>query len=209
MGASGVPVDGVCCVTGCLNPVRECGMCASHYARFKRTGDARRRRMSRACLACGRFFETERRDKKFCSATCRKRFQRLCERNGSGCVPSRRPNPLKSVLWEPRRNARVSKLSDGPSEFWSADDEWASCSHVCPVCGGCLDRSVDVLSDLFPQGVWIVPPEKGGAMRLGNRCLVHRRCVSGFSGGMVARKGRLRGDDCGEEGSGSAGVGAS
>lgn len=196
MGASGVPVDGVCVIVGCDKPSRKRGMCESHYARWRRTGDARKRRMSRACLACGRFFETSRRDKAFCSATCRKRFERLRE---SGSRPSRDPNPLRSVLWEPRRNASVPERLSGPSEFWTADDEWAACSHECPVCGGVLDRSVDVLSDLFPQGVWVVPPERGGVMRLANRCLVHRGCASRFEEGMVSRNG-MRGGSVGEAG---------
>lgn len=174
--ASGVQVDEACSVNGCGRPVRELGMCAAHYARFKRTGDARRRRMSRACLACGRFFETERKDKAFCSATCRKRFHRL---KGKGLNPSRNPNPLKSVLWEPRVNARV-EAPRVESEFWSRDDEWASCSHECPVCGRPLDRLVDVLDSSCPVGVWRVPPEKGGALALSNRVLVHRECVSRF-----------------------------
>lgn len=198
MGASGVPLNS-CVVVGCDKPVRERGMCASHYARFMRTGDPRRRRMSRACLACGRFFETSRKDKAFCSASCRKRFHRLKVRNGSGFAPSRDPNPLKSVLWEPRRNASVPDRLSGPSEFWTSDDEWEACSHECPVCGGVLDRSVDVLSDLFPQGVWIVPPEKGGVMRLANRCLVHRGCASRFEEGMVSRNG-MRGGSVVEAG---------
>ena len=194
--ASGVQVDGVCCVAGCTGVARKRGMCESHYARFRKTGDARRRRMSRACLACGRFFETERKDKSFCSATCRKRFQRLRDK---GLHPSRKPNPLKSVLWEPRVNARV----DAPrveSEFWSRDDEWASCSHECPVCGRLLDRLVDVLDSMYPVGVWRVPPEKGGVVALSNRVLVHRECVSRFE----SRNGQ--GDDveeCGVERSGA------
>lgn len=99
--------EGECSVNGCDGPVHAHGMCRSHYDRWRRSGSgARKRRMSRACLACGSFFETERRDKAFCSARCRKRFQRL---KAEGAAPNRTPQPLKSVLWEPRSNARVGR----------------------------------------------------------------------------------------------------
>ena len=145
--------EGECSVNGCDGPVHAHGMCRSHYDRWRRSGSgARKRRMSRACLACGSFFETERRDKAFCSARCRKRFQRL---KAEGAAPNRTP----------------------PAGFWTAEDEWNACSHTCPVCGLPLDRSVDVLSDDFPVGAWRVPLEQGGENSLANRIVVHRRCA--------------------------------
>lgn len=167
--------EGECSVNGCDGPVHAHGMCRSHYDRWRRSGSgARKRRMSRACLACGSFFETERRDKAFCSARCRKRFQRL---KAEGAAPNRTPQPLKSVLWEPRSNARVGRRGSVPTGFWTAEDEWNACSHTCPVCGLPLDRSVDVLSDDFPVGAWRVPLEQGGENSLANRIVVHRRCA--------------------------------
>lgn len=174
--ASGVPLgEGLCNVNGCDGCVHAHGMCRSHYDRWRRSGSgARKRRMSRACLSCGSFFETERKDKAFCSARCRKRFQRLRD---SGVDPNRTPQPLKSVLWEPRANARVERRGSVPLGFWTFDDEWGSCPHACPVCGLPLDRRVDVLSGDFPVGAWRVPLEQGGENSLSNRILIHRRCA--------------------------------
>lgn len=64
--ASGVSLDdGACCINGCSRDVHARGMCRMHYDRWRRSGmGARKKRMSRACIQCGRFFETERRDKK-------------------------------------------------------------------------------------------------------------------------------------------------
>ena len=105
--ASGVSLDdGACCINGCSRDVHARGMCRMHYDRWRRGGmGARKKRMSRACIQCGRFFETERRDKKTCSDRCRKAWNRKCRR--SPVRLDSKPNPLKSVLWEPRANAHV------------------------------------------------------------------------------------------------------
>lgn len=88
-----------------------------------------------------------------------------------------KPNPLKSVLWEPRANARVDVPVPIAKSFWTRDDEWNSCSHTCPRCGLALDRSADVMSGDYPVGVWKVPLEQGGENSLRNRVLVHRKCA--------------------------------
>lgn len=69
--ASGVQVSGMCVIAGCGGEVVCKGLCRSHYNRQYYSGNARKLRMSRACLQCGRFFETERKDRKFCAARCR------------------------------------------------------------------------------------------------------------------------------------------
>lgn len=175
--ASGVPLDdGACCINGCSRDVHARGMCRMHYDRWRRGGmGARKKRMSRACIQCGRFFETERRDKKTCSDKCRKAWSRKCRM--SPVLLDSKPNPLKSVLWEPRANARVDVPVPVAKSFWTRDDEWNSCSHTCPRCGLALDRSADVMSGDYPVGVWKVPLEQGGENSLRNRVLVHRKCA--------------------------------
>ena len=175
--ASGVSLDdGACCINGCSRDVHARGMCRMHYDRWRRgVMGARKKRMSRACIQCRRFFETERRDKKTCSDRCRKAWNRKCRR--SPVRLDSKPNPLKSVLWEPRANARVDVPVPVAKSFWTRDDEWNSCSHTCPRCGLALDRSADVMSGDYPVGAWKVPLEQGGENSLRNRVLVHRKCA--------------------------------
>lgn len=175
-----------CMVVGCERDALTHSMCRQHFDRWRRTGDARKRRMSRACIVCGRFFETDRRDRAFCSDKCRKRFNYL--QRTSPHPPSREPNPLRAVAWEDYEELRDEPKKAVPRKIFTIAQVWAK-SKTCPVCGEVLDRSADVLSDEGCVPSWTVPLDEGGEATLSNRIIVHRRCKARQALSARARQG--------------------
>lgn len=159
-----------CLISGCDREVVCRGLCKKHYDRLRRHGSPELVRMSRACLACGRFFETTRRDKAFCSHRCRARFQYARSKDWR---LDREPNPLRTVSWE----AAEPDMPQVPQALFTLSDVWKHSRGECHECGEPVDLDADALSLEAPVGTWIVPPDVGGEVSLENRVLVHRRCL--------------------------------
>lgn len=166
----------LCVVDGCGREAISRGLCRSHYDRLRYSGRTVKQRMSRACLNCGRFFETDRKDRLFCCQPCRDRFRyrrRTCTEK-----PRREPTPLRSVDWE--SGGAADGVVSPPSSFYSMRDVWARCDGVCAVCGGDVDLSVSALSDAACVLVWRLPPSSGGVSDITNRLIVHRGCLARY-----------------------------
>lgn len=168
--ASGVQVA-YCLVPGCMEPVHAKGLCRKHYDCRRNSGRAVRDRMSRACLACGVFFETERKDRLFCSHKCRTRWYR--KRKRSEYPLDRTPTPLKRSRYRMEKQARVPVA---PVGVFTVDDVWAKSPSTCILCGEPLDRSLPPWDAMAGVPDWIVSPRDGGEMSLENRIIVHRSC---------------------------------
>ena len=184
--ASRVPKE--CLIEGCSSPAVCRGLCRSHYNRQYYSGRPVKPVKVRPCLACGKLFELDRVSRKFCSPTCRKRWQRECEasrwkRDGS---------PLPIVEHErPRPEKAATELS---YDSFTVDDVWAQSDGVCVVCGEPVSR--DVFSDDAGTPAWIVSPDDGGERSLANRGIFHYRCLNrhGSTGsGRNARHARKAG----------------
>lgn len=170
--ASCLPVD-ACLVPGCGERVHARGLCRKHYDCRRLSGRAVRDRMSRACLACGVFFETERKDRLFCSHKCRTRWYR--KRKRSEFPLERKPTPLKRSRY---RMDRVKPKVDFPVESFTLGDVWDKSPGTCMLCGEPLDRMLPPWDAMAGVPDWIVPPEQGGELSLENRIIVHRACWS-------------------------------
>lgn len=178
-----------CLIPGCEEPVHAKGLCRSHYDSQRYSGRPVRDRMSRACLACGVFFETERADRLFCSSRCRTRWCR--KRKHSEFPMEKVPTPLKRAKYrveKPRR--RVEPVI----EVFTIDDVWRKSPPDCILCGKPLDASLKPWDADAGVPDWIVPPEEGGGLTLENRIIVHRSCWSRKAlGDADARNGRKAG----------------
>lgn len=175
-----------CLVAGCRRDAVTHSMCRTHFDRWRNTGDARKQRLSRACLTCGRFFETDRRDKAFCSTKCRSRFNYL--QRTSLNPPSRDPNPLRPSVWEEFAEPEPEEPASNSLRLFTVADVWAK-SVECPVCGEKLDESIDPLSPEAGVPSWLVPLDDGGEPTFDNRIIVHRKCKARQAQGAYARQG--------------------
>lgn len=183
--ASGFPLAH-CLIPGCEEPVHAKGLCRRHYDCRRNSGRAVRDRMSRACLACGVFFETERKDRLFCSHKCRTRWYR--KRKRSEYPLDKVPTPLKRSRY---RVERPRERLEVPVESFTVADVWAKSPSCCILCGRPLDRSLVPWDADAGVPDWIVPPEQGGGLTLENRIIVHRSCWSRKAQGVEdARNGR-------------------
>lgn len=161
----------MCLVVGCDRESVSGGLCRKHYDLRRNHGSATPIRLSRACLMCNTFFETSRRDKKFCSQKCRDAFR--YQRRKNPVLDGREANPLHAVNWfeespEPRLVVPVS--------VFTFSDVVARQDGVCAACGERLASS-DPLSGEAAVGSWRVAPAEGGAPVFENRIAVHRRCL--------------------------------
>ena len=189
--SSGVQVSGVCVIAGCGGDAVCKGLCRSHYDRQRYSGRARKVRMSRACLQCGRFFETERKDRKFCAARCRVAWWRRAK--SSPMRLDSTPNPLKPVVWENARKAKAEGIEPVRLGVFTVSDVWRRCGGVCAGCGKAVRRGVSADSGFYGVPVWLVPPDKGGVMGLENKVIMHPECARRHAERAVCPHGRKRG----------------
>lgn len=186
--ASGVSAL-TCLVDGCDEPVVGRGLCRSHYDRLRYSGSPLRRKRTRICLVCARPFLLDRDSRKFCSATCRKRFERL--RRSSRVPVSSEPLPIVASVPVADERPRPAMTY----EPFTEDDVWAKSRGMCYACGGPASRDFD--SPDFGAPAWIVPPEQGGEASFANRAVFHYRCLKRHADGTVsereARHGRKAG----------------
>ncbi|NEG55459.1 hypothetical protein [Bifidobacterium platyrrhinorum] len=120
------------------------------------------------------FFETERKDKLFCSTKCRVRWCR--KRKHSEFPMEKKPTPLKRSRY--RMDRPRKPRSNVPTEWFTLDDVWAKSPNSCILCGEPLDRSLKPWDAMAGVPDWIVPPKDGGELTLSNRIIVHRACWS-------------------------------
>lgn len=174
-----------CMIAGCGRPVHAKGLCRRHYDSLRNNGCVVRDRMSRACKACGVFFEASRADQAFCSHRCRMRWCRMQKRSPHRL--DRTPNPLR------RSRYRVDREPAPPlvAEAFTLGDVWERSDGVCRLCGRPLDRTLPAWDKDAGVPDWIVSPDEGGPLTLENRIIVHRSCWSRkASGSDDARNGR-------------------
>ncbi|MBT1161221.1 hypothetical protein [Bifidobacterium sp. SO1] len=170
-----------CLIDGCDEPAISKGLCRSHYNRQYYSGDPVRRRRSRLCLFCGRPFLLERSSRKFCSARCRKRFER--KRRKSPLPLDASPLPVVSSIPIPEKpKRRMAYVS------FTEADVWDSCNGLCHECG--LPASRDYESPDLGTPAWIVPLADGGEPSLRNKTIFHYRCLGRHVSRTVERDAR-------------------
>lgn len=185
--ASGVSTV-TCLVDGCDEPTVGRGLCRSHYNRQRYSGSPVRVKRTRVCLLCGRSFLLDRDSRKFCSATCRKRFER--KRKRSAYPISAEPLPIIETI-------PVAEPKPLPMmyEAFTEADVWAKSRGTCFACGKPASKDYD--SPDFATPAWIVPLERGGEASFANRAIFHYRCLTRHVNGTVperkARHGRKAG----------------
>ncbi|NMM98144.1 hypothetical protein [Bifidobacterium olomucense] len=165
--ASGVSKD--CIVAGCTELAVAGGLCRSHYDRRAYSGRPVAPIRSRVCPMCGMAFQLIRASKRFCSATCRKRYQRRCAKQS---VPPFGTDSNPIIESEPVTPKPVRSMTYGA---FTEADIWAKCDGTCYGCGEAVVKDVDS-PDAGTPG-WIVPPEDGGEPSFENRAIFHYRCV--------------------------------
>lgn len=175
-----------CVIAGCDERAVCKGLCRSHYDRQRYSGSPVRKPRGRMCLCCGNVFQMERSSKRFCSPTCRKRYERRCAGLGLPTSPAVNPIIENEPLKRPERSYMVY-------EAFTEDDIWAKCDGVCYGCGRPVSRDVDS-PDAGTPG-WIVPPEDGGEASLANRAIFHYGCIRRHGSGSAVggRDGRKAG----------------
>ncbi len=175
--ASGVQT---CLIDGCEERSICRGLCRSHYNRWHYSGSPVKPVRSRMCKCCGVMFPLESSAKEFCSATCRKRWER---RRKGYRLPARSVNPIVES-----KPVDAGIRSGMVYEPFTEADVWAGCDGTCVECGKPVSRDFD--SPVLGVPAWIVPLEDGGEPSLANKGIFHYGCVRRHTGRMTSRDTR-------------------